>query len=56
MGAKRKFDIEFRINLSKEMDEVLGSTAERLGVTKTDVMRMLIKAMEIKGIDKIIGD
>ena len=56
MGTQTKYDTEFRIRITKDMDEVLGKTADRLCVTKTDVMRMLIKAMELKGIDKIIGD
>lgn len=56
MGANRKFDIELRIRVTKEMDEILVDSANKLSVNKADVIRMLIKNLQLKGIEKVIGE
>lgn len=56
MAGKKRYDDEVRLRLSADLKETLSRTAERLELTESDVMRMLIKNLQLKGIEKVIGE
>jgi antitoxin component of RelBE/YafQ-DinJ toxin-antitoxin module len=56
MAGKKRYDDEVRLRLSADLKETLKGTAERLELTESDVMRMLIKNLQLKGIEKVIGE
>ena len=50
MAGKRRYDIEIRVRLSDELKAVIKNTSDKLEISESDVVRMLIKNLKEKGI------
>lgn len=49
MARPRKYDIEVRVRLSSELKGIIKDTADKLEISESDVVRMLIRNLKDKG-------